>query len=166
MQKTRSQKLIRPGLQLRLTLTFVGLTAFALLFQFLLFTSVTSSTLSDIPGEVSLTFAAMPEAYLRVLLLSAGVVLPLTVAVGVLATFRVAGPIYGIMRFLSRLAVGEDPGECRIRRGDEYEDLCRLANDVAEAFRRRRSGAPETQDDGTAEPPSLVRDARDAAARR
>jgi hypothetical protein len=44
--------------------------------------------------------------------------------VGVLATFRLTGPIDRIERHLEAVARGEDPAPCRIRKGDEFQELC------------------------------------------
>lgn len=135
----RLRKLVHPRLQMRLTLSFVGLVFLALTFQFVLFTSVMSTTLESVPGAFADQFVDVASAYQRVLLISLGVVLPLTALVGVMATFRIVGPLFNIARFLQRTLAGENPEDCRLRGGDEYQELCELVNRVSAPL---RSGAP------------------------
>ena len=147
----RLQKLVHPRLQLRLALTFVGLSFLALAFQFVLFTSVMSETLDRTPGAFADHFAEVAGAYQRVFLISLGVVLPLTALVGVMTTFRVVGPLFNISRFLRRTLDGENPENCRLRGGDEYQELCELVNEVTAAMRRRAS-APDVGQPASALP--------------
>lgn len=135
----RLRKLVHPRLQLRLTLAFVGLAFLALTFQFVLFVSVMSETLQRVPGAFADHFTEVTGAYQRVFLISLCVVLPLTALVGVLTTFRVVGPLFNISRFLRRTLSGEKPEDCRLRGGDEYQELCELVNQVTAPL---RTGAP------------------------
>lgn len=144
----RLRKLVHPRLQLRLTLSFVGLSFLALAFQFVLFTSVMSETLDSTPGAFADHFAEVAGAYRRVFLISLGVVLPLTALVGVLTTFRIVGPLFNISRFLRRTLDGENPENCRLRGGDEYQELCELVNEVTAPLRRGSSASGAGQ--GTA----------------
>jgi methyl-accepting chemotaxis protein len=137
----RLRKLVHPRLQLRLTLTFVGLAFMALAFQFVLFVSVMSETLDRTPGAFADNFASVAGAYQRVFLTSLLVVLPLTALVGVMTTFRIVGPLFNISRFLKRTLAGERPEDCRLRSGDEYQDLCELVNQVTANLRQGTPGA-------------------------
>jgi methyl-accepting chemotaxis protein len=136
----RLRKLVHPRLQMRLTLTFVGLAFTALAFQFVLFVSVMSQTLDHAPGAFADNFAAVTGAYQRVFAISLLVVLPLTALVGVLTTFRIVGPLFNISRFLERIRAGERPEDCRLRSGDEYQELCELVNQVTAPLRRTTPG--------------------------
>lgn len=139
----RLRKLVRPRLQMRLTLSFVGLAFLALAFQFVLFVSVMSQTLEAAPGAFADQFVRVADAYRRVFLISLAVVLPLTALVGVMTTFRIVGPLFNITRFLQRTLAGENPADCRLRAEDEYQDLCVLVNQVSAPMRR---GATLTED--------------------
>jgi len=141
----RVRKLVRPRLQLRLTFSFVGLAFLALAFQFVLFTSVMSQTLEQAPGAFSEQFVAVAGAYRRVFLISLGVVLPLTALVGVMTTSRIVGPLFNISRFLQRTLDGHRPEDCRLRSGDEYQDLAELANRVTAPLRGRAAGDAAAQ---------------------
>ncbi len=142
----RLQKLVHPRLQLRLTLSFVGLAFLALAFQFVLFVSVMSETLERTPGAFADHFTEVAGAYQRVFLISLGVVLPLTALVGVMTTFRIVGPLFNITRFLKRTLAGEKPEDCRLRSGDEYQDLCELVNQVSAPLRRGAPVSSATED--------------------
>lgn len=135
----RRDKLVRPKLQLRLILTFLGVALFALLFQFALFAAVLSSLASDLPQDGAILLEESTGVSVTILVVSLSVLLPLSFFVGVLATFRVAGPIYRFERHLESVAAGEDPGPCRIRTGDELHELCDKLNRALE--RMRQAGA-------------------------
>jgi hypothetical protein len=124
----RRIKLIQPRLQIRMILAFLGVTALALTLQFLLFTSSLARLASELPADGDLLLERVPEQVLVVLLVSALVVLPLTFSVGILITFRIAGPLYRMRRFLDDVAAGRRPAECRLRKGDELQDFCEALN--------------------------------------
>ena len=48
------------------------------------------------------------------------------IAVGVAATFRIAGPIYRIKTYLRQVIDGEALPDCRLRKGDHLHDLADL----------------------------------------
>jgi hypothetical protein len=56
--------------------------------------------------------------------------------VGVLTTFRVAGPLYRIEMFLKQVARGEKPADCRLRKGDELVEFCEVVNLATAPLRR------------------------------
>lgn len=144
-KKTRLRKLVKPRLQLELALTFAGLAGLALVFQFVLFTSIMSDMLTGLPGGFADHFELFSEAASRVLLVSLLVVLPLTALVGVFTSFRVVGPLHAIARFLERVRSGERPEDCKLRRDDEYHDLAELVNEITAPLRR---GAADARGDG------------------
>ena len=84
----------------------------------------------EIPGALLISFAV------AFLLLA-----PLSLAIGVLTTFRVLGPLYRFRMFLRQVADGTPPGPCKIRKTDELHDFCDLLNEVTEPLRRGQSGA-------------------------
>lgn len=137
MQKTyrRRQKLIKPRLQLKLTLIFVGLSALSLLLQFVLFQSALTNVALELPNDSDLLMGATNGLLIRVLLGSFLVFLPLTFLVGVLTTFRIAGPIYRFEQFLDAVRRGNRPPNFRLRKGDELVDLASLINEATEPLR-------------------------------
>jgi hypothetical protein len=133
----RRIKLIQPRLQLKLLSSFLGISALSLTLQFLLFTSSLSSIAADLPQDGDLVVEMIPEELLLILLISFGVMLPLTFFVGVIITFRVAGPLYRFEMFLKAIQRGEKPADCRIRRNDELQGFCELLNQATAPLRER-----------------------------
>lgn len=154
----RRRRLIVPRLQLRLVAIFLGLSLLGLVFQALLVSAQLAQLgVAGVPSEV------IPGLLWNTLLYSLLTVLPLTMAVGVLATFRIAGPVHRFEQHLAAIARGEDPGPCRIRAGDELQDLCDRINEAVAAVRARsRAGRAldadaRAEQRSTFEPASLVR---------
>jgi hypothetical protein len=86
--------------------------------------------------EGPLLLERIPSHTLWVLAVSFLVLMPLTFGVGVIVTFRVAGPLYRFDQHLKAIARGEDPGECRIRKDDELQDLCATLNAAIGVLRK------------------------------
>ena len=63
--------------------------------------------------------------------------LPLTLLVGILTTFRVAGPVFVFHRFLKNIREGNDPGVIRLRKGDKLHDLADAMNAAYAAIKER-----------------------------
>lgn len=131
----RRRKLIEPGIQLRLILTFVGISALALLLQFVLFANSMTSLALALPQDSELVLEKTGDLLLEVLFISFAIFLPMTFAIGVLCTFRIAGPIYRFKTFLSQVERGERPEDFSLRSGDELKDLARLINSVTAPLR-------------------------------
>ncbi|QDU65516.1 hypothetical protein [Engelhardtia mirabilis] len=136
----RRIKLIQPKLQLRLTAIFGGVALTSLLLQFLLFMQMYSDLAMRLPNDALLVLSEMRGELMGVLAFSVLVLLPLTFSVGVLVTFRIAGPVYRLERYLEQVARGEKPADCALRQGDELQTLCKLVN---EATRPLREGEAE-----------------------
>jgi len=154
----RRRKLIQPGLQLRLTFTFVGISALSLLLQFVLFANAITNLALELPRDGAVVMERSSGLLGSVLLVSFLVFLPLTFGIGVLATFRIAGPVYRFKAFLSAVLRGERPPDFHLRKGDELQDLAELMNVVTEPL-RRPSDAPARTTDLQPEVRSLVGDA-------
>ncbi len=141
MKHKRRIKLIRPRLQLKLIGWFLGVATLALLMQYLLFAwSVSELAVESPDGVAALSVQAAPML-LRALLMSFLFLLPLIALVGVLVTFRIAGPVYRFETYLAQIARGEEVGPCRIREGDELRELCDRINQAVTALRAQRDAA-------------------------
>lgn len=147
----RRRVLTKRSLQLRLIASFVGMSMLALIIQFMML----GLRLSELAGEgASEEFGAELPAFLAsVFAISFGVLLPLTVMVGIVTTFRIAGPIYRFEQYLGEVIRGEANGPCRIRKNDQLHDLCNLLNRGLEAARQqgreeagRKDEQPELQE--------------------
>jgi signal peptidase II len=141
----RRTRLIQPRLQIKMIAAFLGMSTLALLLQFIVFTSSLSELASDLPQDGPLLLERIPSSVLWTALLSFTVLLPMTFMVGVLVTFRVAGPLYRFEVFLKAIIRGEKPADCRLRKGDELHELCELLNQATAALRSRaESGGANT----------------------
>lgn len=138
----RRIKLIQPRFQLRLIAVFSGLALLGLVLQFILFAATISALAADLPQDGPMLIESIPPYTLAVFGISLCVLLPMTISVGILVTFRIAGPLYRFEQHLKAIARGEDPGECRIRKGDELQGLCGTINEAVSALRReaRKTG--------------------------
>jgi hypothetical protein len=134
----RRNKLIQPRLQLRLVFTFLGVALLALLMQFLLFGATLSSLADELPQDGPALLDRIPHYTLLAFAISLCVLLPMTLCVGVIVTFRIAGPIYRFEQHLEAIARGEDPGVCRIRRDDELQQFCKTLNAALDKLRSAR----------------------------
>lgn len=124
----RRVKLIQPRLQLWLISVFSGIAILSLTLQFVLF----GARLADIGAHMpdgGVTLAELtPRLLMDTLLMSVLVLLPLTFGVGVLVTFRFAGPLYRMHRYLEGLAAGTETGPCALRKNDELSEFCEALN--------------------------------------
>lgn len=159
----RRIKLIKPGLQLKLTLIFVSFSALALLMQFVLFASSLTEVSLELPHDGSYMVERMGSLLFETMLTSMALFLPLIFAVGILTTFRFAGPLYRFEVFLNQVLRGEHPGECRIREGDMLHEFCDLLNRVTAPVRERQQVPIEGSEPGDDGVPSLAEPERRAA---
>jgi len=130
----RIVKLIDPRLQLTMTSWFVCATVVALVVQWMLFTNAMKDYALSQSNPVA-AYEGIATACRSALLMSLAFALPATVAVGVMTTFRIAGPIQRFRSFLGALRDGERPADCRIRKGDQLQDFCELLNDATASWR-------------------------------
>ena len=136
----RSKKLAHPKLQLRVASELCGLATLVLALQFLLFGNRLAAALSRVdPGNGEL-LEIVPGVLVEVLVYSLLLVLPALFAIGILITFRIAGPLYRFERFLDAVARGEQAEPCRLRENDALQELCEKIN-VATSGLRERTGA-------------------------
>ncbi|HUR27960.1 MAG TPA: hypothetical protein VM509_07230 [Planctomycetota bacterium] len=133
----RSIKLILPALQLKLALAFVGLSALTFVLQYLLLVSTFTRAANALPNDGLLLLEESQALIGRTIAVSAALILPLTLLVGILVTHRFAGPIHRFKIFLRQVIDGEHPGDCRLREGDELQDVCGLINQATASARKK-----------------------------
>lgn len=148
LPRRRRQKLIKPGVQLRLAGIFAGLTVLCLLLQWLLFSSLVTSAANRMPVGSEYLLDLVPELLTRSLLLSSLIALPLTLLVGIHATFGITGPIHRFETYLREVVRGTQLGPCKIRKGDALGELCGLINEATEPVRRRALGRSDQPNEG------------------
>jgi len=144
----RRIKLIKPRLQLKLIGIFVGISAVGFFMQALHVALRLSELAASMPEGGEYLTAVMPRLPLEILIVSFGMVLPVTVAIGVVVTHRIAGPIYRFEQYLAQVQRGEAKGECRLRDGDEFVELAERISEVTAPLRRERPVAAQAEGDG------------------
>jgi hypothetical protein len=137
----RRRKLINPGLQLRMTGVFCMAAVAGVLAQFILLNSVLSEVGREYPAHAEILQEQWPAMMLKTVWITLGLILPFTLGLGILVTFRIAGPLYRFETYLGQVARGEDPGPCRIRKGDMLQSTCDVINTLCEPIRLRNSAA-------------------------
>ena len=128
--RTRRRQRIVPGFQRRLCLQFVGLAALALVFQFLYLAARLSYATQRLTQNGQDVSEVLPGLLLEVFAISFVLLLPILFVLAVLTTFRTAGPLYGLERYLHGVATGERRGPYRMRKGDDLGEIPTLLNEV------------------------------------
>jgi hypothetical protein len=129
MKYKRNKKLIEPKLQLKCALAFACLAGLATIVQSLVLNFALFDLAARLPGESrTLVASQIPAVLADSTLLTIAFLLPVAVLTGIAFSFKVAGPLFAIKRYLGQVIAGEQPGECRIRQGDELQELCDLVN--------------------------------------
>jgi len=141
----RRTKLIKPRLQLKIVAAFLGIVVLSLIVLMILLNAV----VLDFADRGWIDRALLKSRWLSVLAtklgLSLAILAPMALAIGVLLTHRIAGPLYRFEVFLRQVVQGEHPEPCRIRKGDELGEMCRLLNKFTQPLR-----------DGTVDPAPFV----------
>ena len=151
----RWNKLIKPRLQLRIVVAFAAISLISILMQLLLMQSRIAELAATLPSGGDYVVDALPGTMGGILISSTLLVLPLVTSVGILMTFRVAGPIYRFETYLKQVARGESVGPCRIRKDDDLQELCEAINAALEVASER----PSQEDNGERVPAELRRSA-------
>ena len=139
----RRLQVVKPLLQLKLVSVFVGLSIAILAIQMGLLALDLHALSKVMPGGSQLT-QEIPGLLARSILFSAGLGMPLMVAVGLLITHGVAGPIHRMERHLEDVIDGEDEGHCKLRKSDAFQELCALLNEAIDTARAEgRSEGPQ-----------------------
>lgn len=133
----RRRVIVKFNTQFKIIMAFLLVAAACLVIQ------GTLQTIAVAKFSNQLSTSSSPAAFASQLLPSVikhslwgiALLVPLTLVVGILVTFRVTGPIYRLERYFEAIARGEDPGTCRVRSGDECQELCALINEAMEVLR-------------------------------
>ncbi|MEX1024402.1 MAG: hypothetical protein WD226_04930 [Planctomycetota bacterium] len=133
----RKRRLIKSGLQLRLIAVFFSVACLASIFQIFLVNRVVVGVASELPSGGLELLGLLPSILETGILVTVGVLLPTILLIGVLATHRIAGPIYRFEKYLRDVAMGVAQGPCHLRKNDELGDLCDMLNVALERTRER-----------------------------
>jgi hypothetical protein len=131
----RRRKLIEPRIQMKFALTFFTTAGIAIFVQTTMIGFMIDRAARSLPSDGALLRSQLPQMLRDCFLLTALVLVPLTLVVGIRSTFRVIGPLHRFRLFLSGVLAGEQHAPCRIRAGDELHDFCDMLNRVTEPLR-------------------------------
>lgn len=141
----RRKKLIKPCFQLKLALAGLAIALVSVMVLMVLL----NEAIMEMMDQGWVDPVSVQSGWLGLLggklLIAAALLIPLTMALGVILTHRIAGPMYRFETFLNAVKAGEHPGECGIRKGDEFQEFCALLNEVTAPLRegQRRPDAEE-----------------------
>ncbi len=154
-REQRRIKLIKPRFQLKLIGVFLGLSALGFLLQALHVAFRLSELASSMPEGGGHLMAVLPELPIEILIFSFGMLLPLILAVGIFVTHRIAGPVYRFEQYLGQVTRGEAHGPCKLRKGDELQDLCDVINTAVSAWHAERALREEQDREEEATPDAM-----------
>lgn len=143
----RRNKFPKPALQASLVWNFIAVGLFFLSVQYIFARQALHGIAAE-GNDPQLHTVLLDEAF-RSYFKTALLFVPFAIITGVLATFRVAGPLYRFERFLESITKGENPGRCTLRRGDALMGLCEHINQAVETLRQAQ---PTDAQDSDGEP--------------
>lgn len=141
--RRRRRRLIDKRLQLRFAAAIASVAVIGLIVQCLTLTQQIVVLASQVPNDKEFVLGSLPGMLTTSMFLTLALMLPIALVVGVALTFPVVGPIYRIKTHLRALLDGTANGPCRIRKGDELQDLCDLINEVTEPLQRVHTPTPD-----------------------
>ena len=143
----RTKRVIAPGFQFKVTVRFLCIALTLTLAQTFILNHTMMEVVRDLPHDEGIMLALWPELLLENLLFTLAYSIPITIVGGLLITFRVAGPEYRIKQHLSSLIRGEDPGPCRLRKGDSLGEVAELVTQLRSRL-HQESGPQQTTEQG------------------
>lgn len=155
-QHRRRFRLILPRVQLRLIGALTAVAALALLLEYILMARSVMEMASELPHDRDVLIALASSSMAWVLGLALALLLPTLFVVAVLVSHRFCGPIYRFQMYLKAVLAGDERGECRLRKGDDLQELCDLINRSTAAARATPVGAGRDGSNGA--PPSPDRE--------
>jgi len=163
----RKKKLINPRLQLRLVVIFLCAAGLAVQVEAILLTLTLTRLSRTMTNGGSELLEHVPEFVRTNLVLTFLLLTPVMLGVGIVATFKIAGPLHNFEQFLRAVRDGRQVEPCQIRKGDELQSLCTLLNEVTAPLRARAapdSGSKRAHD--VADPlPAIPAERREVAAK-
>jgi hypothetical protein len=136
--KRRHKRLTHLEVQLRMVFTALAAASLVLCVNFWLwFSSVSGALATHAVGSAThMTIEVLRATLIRQFLICTGVSIPLAAGIGLLYSFKFAGPLCGLGRYFSQLATGRWDAPFQIRKGDDLQDLCREVNSGIDPMRQ------------------------------
>ena len=156
MNNTRRRtQLVKPWLQIQIGLGCLAIATVVVVVQGVNLSHALMRVAGDLPSEGGLVLSQMSSIITSNVIFTLALLAPLLVTVGVLLTFRIAGPLHRIETYLEAVLAGKEQGPCTLRDGDSLQELCSLVNRVSAPM---REAVPEADSEAEpeVEPESLV----------
>lgn len=128
--QARKQRLVKPRFQLRLIATFVLISACCSLVQYLLLLRTLDALAVSLPNDGVILMDWVNDLFWKHYALALALMVFMMVSVGLYMTHRIAGPAFRIQTYLTQIHSGEDPGPCRLRNGDEFQEIAELVSSL------------------------------------
>lgn len=135
MSYKRKSKLALPGFQYQMIARLIGISAIGITLEFMLVFGQLQSALNRAQAGEQELAEALGQGLMTALLLSLGLVLPFVAILGVELSFRIAGPIYAVNRYLRGVASGEQSKPFKLRDGDQFQFLRESVNDAVSSLK-------------------------------
>lgn len=133
----RRRKWIRPDLQLKVVLRTLLVAVVVLLVYLQLSLFWYWFDLKNAEATTGELLARVPSMLLKHFAFSVFLAVPLSLYVGISSFFNFSGPLYRFSRHLSDWASGRWDRDCRLREGDELQDLNAAINRALGVMRER-----------------------------
>ena len=148
MKHSRKKKLVNSRLQLRLTAVFLAVACASILFQVVILNWSLLRFARELGVASNELLEGLPGLLLTNIGLTALVLVPTMLFIGIQVTHRIAGPIYRFELFLDGIVDGTETGDCHIRNTDELQDLCVKLNRAVNVLRARvpDESSPDAED--------------------
>lgn len=140
----RTKKLIHSRLQLRLIAVFLTLSGASALFQVALLNRSLLKLVREVTesGSLETLTDGLPSVFVANLAWTIGLLTPLMLCIGILATHRIAGPAYRMRKHCEEIALGGELRKCSLRKGDELHELCDALNRALQAVAWQKEHQP------------------------
>ena len=131
----RRKKLIKPRFQIKVAASGLGIAIVSVLLLMIMI----NEAFMDFANKGWVDAVALRGEWMSILLnkllIALVLLIPMTLALGIVLTHKIAGPLYRFEMFLNAVMAGEHPEPCRLRKGDELMEFCELLNQVTEPLR-------------------------------
>lgn len=133
----RRIRLVNARLQLKICAVFLAASLTCLLVLFSLVQLALSDATLLIRSSTVEMVSHLQQSLWDYLFISLLLMVPLTLTMGVVVTFKVCGPIYRLERYMESLAHGEDPGPLSFRSTDDLQEIPPLVNAALRVVRQQ-----------------------------
>ncbi len=136
-------RILFPRLQSRLFTLVLAMIGTSLLIHALVSVMSLTRAAQSLPSDGKALHSMIVGMLTRDFLLAFVISVPAFGVLALAAFMRVIGPLYRMRTFLQAVVDGRETQPCRLRRTDEFQDICELVNKVTEPMRSRAQGSQD-----------------------